>query len=98
MHPFVNAICVFEQLPQQLHPLESTACFQTVKCNNMNFCVFKQLPPPNIDFVLPSPTIGLPSSPVIDPPWLPHYKSKVAEVTINQEEAVSIVSKSEFRF
>lgn len=48
-----------------------------------------QLPPPTIDFVLPSPTIGLPSLTVIDPPWLPHFRSKVAEVAINQEESVS---------
>ena len=48
-----------------------------------------QCPPPNIDFVLPSPTIGMPIITVIDPPWLPHFKSKVEEVTLNQEESVS---------
>ena len=46
-------------------------------------------PPPNIDFVLPSPTIGNPLVAVVDPPWKPLFKSKVEEVTINQEESVS---------
>ena len=50
-----------------------------------------QLPPPSIDFTLPSPTIGLPkaSLTVVDPPWMPHFKTKIEEVTVNQEETVS---------
>jgi hypothetical protein len=48
-----------------------------------------QCPPPNIDFVLPSPTIGLPMVTVVDPPWQPHLKTKVEEVALNQEESVS---------
>ena len=47
-----------------------------------------QVPPPSIDFVLPSPTIGLPCLPIVDPPWTPHFKTKVEEVTINQTETV----------
>ena len=50
-----------------------------------------QVPPPSIDFVLPSPTIGLPCLPVVDPPWSPHFKTKVEEVTINQTESVRSV-------
>ena len=53
------------------------------------FISYIQVPPPSIDFVLPSPTIGLQTLPVIDPPWQPHFKSKVEEVTINQEQSVS---------
>lgn len=53
----------------------------------MFFCVLK-MPPPSIDFVLPSPTIGLSNLPIVDPPWMPHFKTKVEEVTINQKESV----------
>ncbi len=28
---------------------------------------------------------------VVDPPWMPHFKAKMEEVTINQEESVSLV-------
>lgn len=48
------------------------------------------MPPPSIDFVLPSPTIGLSGLPIVDPPWMPHFKTKVEEVTINQKESVSL--------
>ena len=46
-------------------------------------------PPANIDFVLPSPTIGTPLVTMVDPPWQPLFKSKVEEVTIGQEGSVS---------
>ena len=52
------------------------------------FMNFFQLPPPSIDFTLPSPTIGLPMQSVVDPPWTPHFKAKIEEVTVNQEETV----------
>ena len=55
---------------------------------------FFKVPPPSIDFVLPSPTIGLPCLTVVDPPWLPHFKTKVEEVTINQEGSVSYLWSS----
>ena len=45
------------------------------------------MPPPSIDFVLPSPTIGLPLQSVVDPPWMPHFKAKVT--VLSQEENVS---------
>ncbi len=57
---------------------------------NYKSVIFFQVPPPSIDFVLPSPTIGMPCLTVVDPPWQPHFKSKVEEVTINQDESVNI--------
>ena len=49
---------------------------------------FFKVPPPSIEFTLPSPKIALDTQPVADPPWLPQSKAKVEEVTINQEQAV----------
>uniref|UniRef100_T1K5F1 Uncharacterized protein n=2 Tax=Tetranychus urticae TaxID=32264 RepID=T1K5F1_TETUR len=49
--------------------------------------VFK-VPPPVIEFTLPSPKIALPTMPVADPPWMPPTKSKVEEVTISQEQVL----------
>lgn len=48
-----------------------------------------KVPPPGIEFTLPSPKIGIESLPVVDPPWMPQVKTKVEEVTINQEHHVS---------
>ncbi|ESO05346.1 hypothetical protein HELRODRAFT_191448 [Helobdella robusta] len=56
-----------------------------------------QLPPPSIDFIPPSPTIGLANMPVVDSPWLPHFKTKVEEVTINQKESKSLVTATTTR-
>lgn len=47
-----------------------------------------KVPPPGIEFTLPSPKIGIESLPVVDPPWMPQVKTKVEEVTINQERHV----------
>ena len=77
--------------------MECAQCvaFMSVVCSMCRFYEWSmldvQLPPPSIDFTLPSPTIGLPkaSLSVVDPPWLPHLKTKIEEVTINQEETVS---------
>ncbi|XP_069694360.1 protein unc-80 homolog isoform X2 [Periplaneta americana] len=49
-----------------------------------------KVPPPGIEFTLPSPKIGIESLPVVDPPWMPQVKTKVEEVTISQESHVSI--------
>lgn len=49
-----------------------------------------KVPPPGIEFTLPSPKIGIESLPVVDPPWMPQVKTKVEEVTINQEHHVSL--------
>lgn len=47
-----------------------------------------KVPPPGIEFTLPSPKIGIESLPVVDPPWMPQVKTKVEEVTLNQESHV----------
>lgn len=49
-----------------------------------------KVPPPGIEFTLPSPKIGIESLPVVDPPWIPQVQTKVEEVTISQESHVSI--------
>lgn len=49
-----------------------------------------KVPPPGIEFTLPSPKIGTESLPVVDPPWTPRTKTKDMEVTLNQERHVSI--------
>ncbi|XP_061164273.1 protein unc-80 homolog isoform X1 [Saccostrea echinata] len=59
--------------------------------------MFFKVPPPNIDFTLPSPTIGLPSQTVVDPPWTPHFKAKIEEVTVNQEGTKSLVTATTTR-
>ena len=48
--------------------------------------VFK-VPPPGIDFTLPSPPIGQSQLAVVDPPWMPHTKTKVEELSLKAEEA-----------
>lgn len=48
-----------------------------------------KVPPPGIEFTLPSPKIGTESLPVVDPPWCPRQKTKDMEVTLNQERHVS---------
>lgn len=47
-----------------------------------------RMPPPSIDFTLPSPKIAQESKPVVDPPWMPRKTSNVEEVTIGQDQTV----------
>lgn len=47
-----------------------------------------KVPPPGIEFTLPSPKIGIESLPVVDPPWCPRQQTKDMEVTLNQERHV----------
>ncbi|KAI1307248.1 Protein unc-80 -like protein [Halotydeus destructor] len=47
-----------------------------------------KVPPPSIEFTLPSPKIALDTQPVADPPWMPMSKAKVEEVTITQDQSV----------
>src|SRR4051812_17708623 len=54
-----------------------------------------KVPPPGIDFTLPSPPIGLPQVAVVDPPWMPHKKAKIQELTLKEEEDTT-VSKTNF--
>lgn len=55
-----------------------------------------KVPPPGIEFTLPSPKIGIESLPVVDPPWCPRHQTKDMEVTLNQEQHVS-KSQCQFR-
>ncbi|XP_039288610.1 protein unc-80 homolog isoform X7 [Nilaparvata lugens] len=56
-----------------------------------------KVPPPGIEFTLPSPKIGIESLPVVDPPWMPQVKTKVEEVTISQESHRSLVTATKTR-
>ncbi|XP_058795328.1 protein unc-80 homolog isoform X2 [Phymastichus coffea] len=56
-----------------------------------------KVPPPGIEFTLPSPKIGIESLPVVDPPWMPQVKTKVEEVTINQERHRALVTATKTR-
>lgn len=51
--------------------------------------VLFKVPPPGIEFTLPSPKIGIESLEVVDSPWELLVKTKVEEVTINQERHVT---------
>lgn len=53
-----------------------------------NACHKLKLPPPTIEFTLPSPKIALSSMPVANPPWMPQSKYKVEEVALNQEQTL----------
>ncbi|KAL0270475.1 UNVERIFIED_CONTAM: hypothetical protein PYX00_007876 [Menopon gallinae] len=56
-----------------------------------------KVPPPGIEFTLPSPKIGIESLPVVDPPWIPQVQTKVEEVTISQESHRSLVTATKTR-
>nr|CAH7758097.1 unnamed protein product [Callosobruchus chinensis] len=56
-----------------------------------------KVPPPGIEFTLPSPKIGIESLEVVDAPWVPSVKTKVEEVTINQERHRSLVTATKTR-
>lgn len=49
--------------------------------------------PPGIEFTLPSPKIGIECLDVVDSPWKLLVKTKVEEVTINQERHVSTTNR-----
>ncbi|XP_063871430.1 protein unc-80 homolog isoform X10 [Scylla paramamosain] len=56
-----------------------------------------KVPPHGIEFPLPSPKIGVESLPVVDPPWMPHFKTNVDEVTVNQIQHRSFVTATRTR-
>ncbi|XP_044757175.1 protein unc-80 homolog [Coccinella septempunctata] len=56
-----------------------------------------KVPPPGIEFTLPSPKIGIESLDVVDSPWELFVKTKVEEVTINQERHRSLVTATKTR-
>ncbi|KAK0161490.1 hypothetical protein PV327_009955 [Microctonus hyperodae] len=85
----INAILKFQvlwKLRYQVWPRMEESAHVTFK-----------VPPPGIEFTLPSPKIGIESLPVVDPPWMPQVKTKVEEVTINQERHRSLVTATKTR-
>lgn len=40
---------------------------------------------------MPSPPIGVNQATVIDPPWMPHVKTKVEELSLKEEEEQATV-------
>ncbi|XP_050309913.1 protein unc-80 homolog isoform X2 [Anthonomus grandis grandis] len=56
-----------------------------------------KIPPPGIEFTLPSPKIGIECLDVVDSPWELLVKTKVEEVTINQERHRSLVTATKSR-
>ncbi|XP_022101911.1 protein unc-80 homolog isoform X3 [Acanthaster planci] len=51
-----------------------------------------RVPPPNIDFTVPSPTIGVANIAVIDPPWMPVTTSDLEEKVSTEEETRSFAA------
>ena len=47
-----------------------------------------QILPPSIEFVLPSPLLGIANLQTVDPPWVSEVKTRVQQVALNQEEVV----------
>ncbi|XP_015837453.1 protein unc-80 homolog isoform X13 [Tribolium castaneum] len=62
-----------------------------------NAHILFKVPPPGIEFTLPSPKIGIESLDVVDSPWELLVKTKVEEVTINQERHRSLVTATKTR-
>lgn len=50
-----------------------------------------QIPPPSINFTLPSPILGMPCVPIFDPPWVPQNTGSVQD-PINEDQSVSLMS------
>ncbi|UJR20708.1 hypothetical protein I4U23_023829 [Adineta vaga] len=53
--------------------------------------------PPSIEFVLPSAALGIANLQTVDPPWMPHVKTLVQQVALNQEEVRAVVTTSKTR-
>lgn len=66
--------------------------FQSVKDVDLHvdifLCIFPQIPPPSINFTLPSPILGMPCVPIFDPPWVPQNAGSVQD-PINEDQSVS---------
>lgn len=53
-------------------------------------CVFfLQIPPPSINFTLPSPILGMPCVPMFDPPWVPVNTGTVPDA-ITEDQSVGL--------
>ncbi len=57
-----------------------------------------KISPPCIEFVLPSPLIGVPNLTAVDPAWMIKAKTKVTEVTANSEEVNKKIHFKIFHF
>ncbi|CAF0857757.1 unnamed protein product [Adineta steineri] len=53
--------------------------------------------PPSIEFVLPSAALGIANLQTVDPPWIPHVKTLVQQVALNQEEVRAVMTTSKTR-
>uniref|UniRef100_A0A0K2T575 Uncharacterized protein n=1 Tax=Lepeophtheirus salmonis TaxID=72036 RepID=A0A0K2T575_LEPSM len=53
--------------------------------------------PSQIEFTLPSPKLGVESLPVIDPCWIPRYKTKIEDVTIQHDKSQMLLSATKSR-
>uniref|UniRef100_UPI00398EFC07 protein unc-80 homolog isoform X3 n=1 Tax=Pristiophorus japonicus TaxID=55135 RepID=UPI00398EFC07 len=54
--------------------------------------IFK-IPPPSINFTLPSPILGMPSVPMFDPPWVPQSTGRVQD-TISEDQSKSFSARA----
>ncbi|XP_042293347.1 protein unc-80 homolog isoform X10 [Sceloporus undulatus] len=54
--------------------------------------IFK-IPPPSINFTLPSPVLGMPSVPMFDPPWVPQCGGSVQD-PINEDQSKSFSARA----
>uniref|UniRef100_A0A8C6ZHC6 Unc-80 homolog, NALCN channel complex subunit n=1 Tax=Nothoprocta perdicaria TaxID=30464 RepID=A0A8C6ZHC6_NOTPE len=54
--------------------------------------IFK-IPPPSINFTLPSPVLGMPSVPMFDPPWVPQCSGSVQD-PINEDQSKSFSARA----
>ncbi|GAB0191789.1 protein unc-80 [Grus japonensis] len=52
-----------------------------------------QIPPPSINFTLPSPVLGMPSVPMFDPPWVPQCTGSVQD-PINEDQSKSFSARA----
>ncbi|ETE65869.1 Protein unc-80-like protein, partial [Ophiophagus hannah] len=53
----------------------------------------KEIPPPSINFTLPSPVLGMPSVPMFDPPWVPQCSGSVQD-PINEDQSKSFSARA----
>ncbi|GMR41127.1 hypothetical protein PMAYCL1PPCAC_11322 [Pristionchus mayeri] len=70
---------------QRFHALWRNRYHVWLKMEDGAQAIFK-VAPPGIDFTSPSPQIGEGQGPVVDPPWLPHHKTKVEQLSLTEEE------------
>ncbi|XP_041433159.1 protein unc-80 homolog isoform X14 [Xenopus laevis] len=52
-----------------------------------------KIPPPSINFTLPSPILGMPSVPMFDPPWVPQSSGSVQD-PINEDQSKSFSARA----